>query len=111
AAQVLRLLWAYRWFGLAVVALLGVGVLQAARVLIGPAVVVDVARRADLVQTVVASGHVETPYRVQIGSQITGAVEDVLVDEGQAVSKGQPLVVLDARELKASVLQAQGVVA
>lgn len=84
---------------------------ETARILVGPAVVVDVARRADLVQTIVASGHVETPYRVEIGSQITGAVEDVLVEEGQAVQKGQPLVTLESGELRASLVLAQGAVA
>jgi HlyD family secretion protein len=60
---------------------------------------------------VVASGHVETPFRVEIGSQITGTVEEVLVQEGERVSKGQPLISLEARELKATVVQAQGAVA
>lgn len=46
----------------------GAGVWQAARILVGPAV--DVVRRGDLVQMMVASGHVETSYRVEIGSQI-----------------------------------------
>lgn len=105
------MLWPHRWFALAVLVFAGLGAWQMARILVGPAVVVDVARRADLVQTVVASGHVETPYRVEIGSQITGAVEDVLVEEGQTVTKGQPLVLLDARELKSAVLLAQGAVA
>ncbi|MGY6250718.1 efflux RND transporter periplasmic adaptor subunit [Bosea thiooxidans] len=84
---------------------------QVARILVGPAVAVDIVRRGDLVQTVVASGHVETPYRVEIGSQIIGAVDEVLVDEGQAVAKGQPLVLLDSRELKAALVQAQGALA
>jgi HlyD family secretion protein len=107
----LHWLWAHRWFALAVIALLGAGTWQVARVLIGPAVVVDVVRRADLVQTVVASGHVETPYRVEIASQITGTVEEVLVEEGQSVAKGQPLVTIEARELGAAFLQAQAAVA
>jgi HlyD family secretion protein len=83
---------------------------QGARVLLGPAVVVDQVKRGNLVETVVASGHVETPFRVEIGSQITGTVEDVLVQEGQQVTKGQALIALDDRELKAAVVQAQGAV-
>jgi HlyD family secretion protein len=38
-------------------------------------------------------------------------VEEVLVEEGQRVSKGQPLISLESRELKAAVVQAQGAVA
>jgi len=102
---------AHRWFILAAALVLGAGAWQGARVVFGPAVVVDQVKRGDLVETVVASGHVETPYRVEVGSQITGTVEEVLVAEGQRVTKGQPLIALEARELKASVVQAQGAVA
>jgi HlyD family secretion protein len=102
---------AHRWFLLAAVLALGVGSWQGARMAFGPAIVVDVVKRGNLVETVVASGHVETPYRVEIGSQITGTVDDVLVREGEHVAKGQPLIALEARELKAAVVQAQGAVA
>ncbi|MGY3447964.1 efflux RND transporter periplasmic adaptor subunit [Bradyrhizobium sp. USDA 4353] len=102
---------AHRWFILAVILLLGLGGWQSARVMLGPAIVVDQVRRGDLVETVVASGHVETPFRVEIGSQITGTVDEVLVLEGQRVTKGQPLISLEAREFKAAVVQAQGQVA
>ncbi|MFX5272029.1 biotin/lipoyl-binding protein, partial [Acinetobacter baumannii] len=49
--------------------------------------------------------------RVEIGSQLTGTVQDVLVRQGEKVVKGQPLIALESRELKASVVQAQGAVA
>jgi len=92
-------------------ALVALGGWQGARLILGVAVVVDPVVRGDLVQTVVASGHVETPFRVEIGSQITGTVADVLVEEGQHVSKGQPLIAIEAGELKAAVVQAEGAVA
>ncbi|TQF27120.1 permease [Bradyrhizobium sp. UNPF46] len=111
AAAIWSVVIAHRWFLLTVVVLLGLGVWQGMRVLFGPAVVVDQVAQGRLIETVVASGHVETPYRVEIGSQITGTVEDVLVREGERVTKGQPLISLEARELRASVVQAQGAVA
>ncbi|MGT2502207.1 efflux RND transporter periplasmic adaptor subunit [Bradyrhizobium guangxiense] len=101
----------HKWFILAVVALLGLGAWQSARVLLGPAIVVDQVKRGRLVETVVASGHVETPYRVEIGSQITATVQEVLVRQGEKVSKGQPLILLESRELKAAVVQAEGALA
>ena len=104
-------IWSHRWFVLAVLLALGAGGWQGARLIFGPAVVVDQVPRGNLVETVVASGHVETPYRVEIGSQITGTVDEVLVEEGERVSKGQPLISLESRELKATVVQAQGAVA
>ncbi|CCD98828.1 putative efflux transporter [Bradyrhizobium sp. STM 3809] len=111
SSKVWSALAAHRWFILAVILLLGLGGWQSVRVMLGPAIVVDQVRRGDLVETVVASGHVETPFRVEIGSQITGTVDEVLVLEGQRVTKGQPLISLEARELKAAVVQAQGQVA
>ncbi|RXH09959.1 efflux RND transporter periplasmic adaptor subunit [Bradyrhizobium guangzhouense] len=101
----------HKWFILAVAVLLAFGAWQSVRMILGPAVVVDEARRGRLVETVVASGHVETPYRVEIGSQITGTVQEVLVQEGEKVSKGQPLISLESRELNAAVVQAHGAVA
>jgi len=110
-ARSARAIWKHRWFVLCAVALASLGGWQGARVLLGPAVVVDPVERGSLVQTVVASGHVETPFRVEISSQITGTVEDVLVEEGQRVAKGQALVAIEAGELKAAVVQAEGAVA
>lgn len=107
----LKSAWSHKWFIFAVFLALGVGVWQGVRLIWGPAVVVDQVRRGNLVETVVASGHVETPFRVEIGSQITGTVNDVLVQEGERVHKAQPLISLEARELKAAVVQAQGAVA
>lgn len=100
-----------KWLALAAVLALAAGAWQSARLIWGPAVVVDQVQRGNLVESVVASGHVETPYRVEIGSQITGTVDDVLVQEGERVSKGQPVISLESRELKAAVVQAQGAVA
>ncbi len=100
-----------RWALLAgVLAVLGAGLLVA-RWLVGPEVIVYRVQRGDVVRSVVASGHVQTPFRVEIGSQITGTVQEVLVEEGQTVKRGQKLVVLETAELNAAVVQAQGFVA
>jgi len=101
-------LWTYRWFVLVGTGLLAMALWQVARVLLGPAVVVDEVKRSNLIQTVVASGHIETPYRVDIGSQMTGVVADVLAQEGDEVKAGQVLVRLEASELMAVVVQARG---
>lgn len=103
--------FSHKWFILALAVLLALGAWQGVRAILGPAVVVDRVARGRLIETVVASGHVETPYRVEIGSQLTGTVQDVLVHQGEKVVKGQPLIALESRELKASVVQAQGAVA
>ena len=107
----LQAFWAHRWFFLALALALSLGGWEAVRVIAGPAVVVDAVRRGNLVETIVASGHVETPFRVEIGSQITGTVTDVLVDEGQHVTAGQKLILLDAHELKSADVEAESAVA
>ena len=57
----------------------------------------------DMVQTIVASGHVQNPNRIEITAQITSTVESVAVSEGQQVTKGQLLLTLDSQEARAGL--------
>jgi HlyD family secretion protein len=111
AQAVAKALWSHRWivaFGLVAI---GAGLWFGARALIGPAVSVDRAARGNIVETVVASGNVLTPFRVNIASQIVGTVKTVQVDEGATVAQGQRLILLDDSELRANVTQAKDAVA
>ena len=110
-ARVRTVAWTHKWLILVGIVAVGIGLWQAALYVLGPAVAVDKATRAQLVETVVATGSVQTPFRVIIGSQITGTVETVQVDEGQRVTKGQVLVSIENHELVADLAQAQGAVA
>jgi HlyD family secretion protein len=104
-------LWQHKWSLMLIVLTLGAAGLGVLRLLFGPEVVAARVVRGDLVQSVVASGHIETPFRVEIGSQITGTVKDVLVKEGEQVREGQQLIAIEASELVANVVQSQGAVA
>ena len=73
----------------------------------GPLVQTEAVLRRDVLQTVVASGRVETPHRVNIGAQITGTVARVPVTEGQTVKAGDVLVELVGTELQSARRQAQ----
>ena len=73
----------------------------------GPQVQTEAVQRRDLLQTVVASGRVETPHRVDIGAQITGTVARVPVAEGQAVKAGDVLIELVSSELQSAKRQAE----
>jgi HlyD family secretion protein len=53
--------------------------------ILGPKLLVHPVAVQNIVQTIVASGHVETPLRVDIASQITGTVASIPVAEGQTV--------------------------
>jgi HlyD family secretion protein len=75
--------------------------------LLGPRVPVYVVTKGDVLQTIVASGRVETPLRVDIGSQITGTVAAIPVTEGQAVKAGELLIALQDSEAKALVAAAR----
>lgn len=77
----------------------------------GPQVEAARVVRRDIVQSVVASGRVARPHRVEIGSQIVGTVARVPVAEGQAVKAGQALVELEVAESLAAVRQAETAVA
>ena len=74
---------------------------------LGPQVQTEVVQRRDVLQTVVASGRVETPHRVSIGAQITGTVARVPVTEGQVVQAGDVLVELVGTELQSAKRLAQ----
>jgi HlyD family secretion protein len=107
----LRKVWGWRWRilgGLAVAAAAAYALFVAVA---GPRIEVVQATRRDVVQSVVASGRVATPYRVDIGSQIVGTVAEVPVEQGQAVKAGQTLILLEASEARAGVKQAEVAVA
>lgn len=85
--------------------LLAAGLL--ARWWLGPIVQTDLIEKRDFVQTVVASGHVQSPHRIDLGTQLTGAVKSVPVSEGQKVQQDQLLIELESSELLASLQQAE----
>ncbi|MEJ7928633.1 efflux RND transporter periplasmic adaptor subunit [Ramlibacter sp. AN1015] len=60
-----------------------------------------------LVRTLQVSARVATDARVEVGATVTGRVERVLVQEGEAVRAGQPLVQLEQDELQAALAQAE----
>ena len=73
----------------------------------GPRVDTAVVESGPLVHSLVVSGRVQAPNRVEIGATYTGRVERVLVVEGDHVRPGQPLVQLETAELRAAAAQAQ----
>ena len=92
---------------LAALALLLVAAALGVRWWRGALVATELVLRRDVVQTVVASGHVEAPHRLDVGVQITGTVLRIPVAEGQAVQAGDLLVQLESAELAASGRQAE----
>ena len=77
---------------------------------LGPKVEVVEAVRREVVQAVVATGRIESPFRVEIGAQVVGTVIRVPVAQGESVAAGQTLIELDAAEAHALVRQAEAAV-
>ena len=92
----------------AVVAALGFG---AMRLFYGPRVAVVRPERGEVVRTIVATGRVLAPFRVDIGAQITGVVAEIPVAEGQTVTRDQVLIRLEDREARANVRLAEAALA
>ena len=86
--------------------LLGLAVFFTAQKLRGPVVEVGVVQEGPIEQSIVVSGRVQAPNRIEIGSVITGRVVRVLVEEGALVTPGQALIRLEAEELQAALAQA-----
>lgn len=102
--------WAFmrrRWAlaGLAALAVAGLAWFGT-RMLVGTEVPVRTVERREFIQTVVATGRVETPHRTSVGVQLTGTVARVSAEEGQALHAGDLLFELEASELQAALSQA-----
>ena len=98
-----RSLWIAGGATLLVLALGGIG----AQKMAGPRLAAYQVVAQPLVQTVVATGRVTAPARVQVGSPITGVVLQRHVREGDRVRPGEVLAVLRADDLQAQVRQAR----
>ena len=86
--------------------LLGLAVFFIAQKLRGPVVEVGLVQEGPIEQSIVVSGRVQAPNRIEIGSVITGRVVRVLVEEGAVVAPGQALIQLESAELQAALAQA-----
>ncbi len=101
--------WLLRAFVMATAIVLGGYLYRDA--IFGQPVEIATAERGDLVQTVVASGRVMTPQRVSISAVVTERVLRIPVEEGQSVKRGDVLLVLDDRDERAAMMQADAAVA
>lgn len=58
------------------------------------------ATRGDLAETVVATGRMEPVARVPVRSEVSGVIRHVQAEEGQRVTRGEPLFELDRERLQ-----------
>ena len=93
--------WALALVGVAVASWIGWSALRPIAV---PLVAASV---SPMVQTVVFSGRVAAPIRVDLGATLTGRVAEVPVREGDPVARGALLARLESAELEAQLAQAR----
>lgn len=67
--------------------------------------------RGDLTVTVSATGTLQPTNQVDVGSEVSGLIESVLVDDNDHVRNGQVLARLDESRLSDAVVQARGALA
>ena len=91
---------------LIVLVLLAAAALSAAWYFLGPVTVTTaVPSRGPALEAVYGSGIVEPEVMVAIGPKVTGRLQELAADEGDAVRKGAVLARLDSRDLAATVAE------
>lgn len=70
----------------------------------------EAAQRGEIVTSVSASGTLEALVTVEVGSQISGQVTQVLVNYNDRVKKGQVMAVLDPQNQRSAVEQSQAAI-
>lgn len=71
-----------------------------------PQPVFEVQRRT-IEQDIEANGIVEPRVATEVRSEISGRIETILVEEGEAVERGQPLIELDRNTLRNELTEAE----
>jgi HlyD family secretion protein len=76
-----------------------------------PTYVFEKTVRGDLDVRVSATGNLQPTNTVEVGSELSGLIESVLVDENELVKKGQVLAQLDQSRLKDAITRSEAALA
>ena len=93
--------------GVLILLILAALAVPARALLLGKAVETVAVKREPLLETVISSGRVITPARVELGAELVGRVVELAVEEGDRVRAGQVLARLRDDELRAANEQAR----
>lgn len=63
--------------------------------------------RGDIIQTVTASGEIQPVNTINVGSQVSGTIEDIFVDYNSQVKKGDVLLKIEPSVLQSTVDEAK----
>ena len=98
------------WIWIAALSLLLVVVAVTGRTLLkpdAPQYITAPVQRGDISRTISATGKVQAVTTVQVGTQVSGTVSQILVDYNSPVKKGQIIAQLDQDQLQAQLTQAR----
>src|SRR6266481_1811035 len=73
-----------------------------------PSYQTTVVTRGELLEIVTASGQLNPVLKVEVGSQISGNIDQLLVDFNALVKQGQVIAQLDPATYEANFIQAEG---
>ncbi|HSE12176.1 MAG TPA: efflux RND transporter periplasmic adaptor subunit [Rudaea sp.] len=91
-----------------VLAIAGYALLRSGQRPSAPTYQTEIVQRGDLTVTVSATGNVQPTNQVEVGSELSGIIESVLVEENDRVTHGQVLAQLDVSRLKDQMAKSQG---
>jgi HlyD family secretion protein len=102
-------IWRHKWWSLLFILIL-VGVILwiyfGTRTKRKDYITVDITR-GDIVQTVTATGEIMPVNTVNVGSQVSGTIEDIFVDYNSRVKKGDLLLTIEPSVLQSTVDEAK----
>jgi macrolide-specific efflux system membrane fusion protein len=105
--RVKRWLRKLRWWIILALAVMGWQLWARATAVPPPPPPTGEVKRVDIVQTVQAAGTLQARTRVDVGAQVSGQVKAIPVVLGQAVKKGDLLVLLDPELAQSDVARAE----
>ena len=106
-----RSAWFKRWLAVILLASGGVGVAwyyQEHSPTAGRRYQTSAVSRGEVLQMVTASGQLNPVKMVDVGSQISGIIQELLVDFNSTVKAGQLVAKIDPRTFEANYIEAQG---
>lgn len=92
----------------ALVAISGYALLRSNHGPPAPLYTTQLAQRGDLTVTVSATGNVQPTNQVDVGSELSGIIEAVRVDDNDRVKRGQILAQLDVSRLQDQIAKSRG---
>ncbi len=101
--------WRHKWWSLLIILILiggGIWIYFGTRTKHKDYVTVDIVR-GDIVQTVTATGEIQPVNTVNVGSQVSGTIENIFVDYNSRVKKGDLLLTIEPSVLKSTVDEAK----